>query len=113
MPTISEQMVRAVEHFPAETIVLVKGRVRRPPTPVKATTVHDAEIGVEEIHVVSRVTEHVPFTVYDAENILELDSEDSDDDDTQPGTPIPNGNGGASSCKLSGHQRLDRMISNL
>lgn len=87
---ITEQMVRAVEHYPTETIVLVTGMVRKPPTPVKATTVHDAEIGIQEIHVISRVTENVPFTVYDAENILELDSE-SDDEDTDPGNPIPNG----------------------
>lgn len=81
-------MVRAVEHYPVETIVLVKGNVRRPPTSVKATTIHDAEIAVEEIHVISKVTEHVPFTVYDAENILELDS---DDEETEPGSPLPNG----------------------
>lgn len=88
-PTISEQMVRAVEHYPIETIVLVKGRVRRPPAPVQATTIHDAEIAVEEIHVVARVAEHVPFTVYDAENILELDDSDSEDDNTEPGSPLP------------------------
>lgn len=84
-------MVRAVEHYPIETIVLVKGRVRRPPAAVTATTIHDAEIAVEEIHVVARVAEHVPFTVYDAENILQLDDSDSEDDTTGQGSPVPDG----------------------
>lgn len=88
--------MRAVEHYPTETIVLVKGNVRRPPTEVKAPTIHDAEIAVEEIHVISTVTENVPFTVYDAENILELDS---DDEDTEPGSPLPNGFGSQSICQ--------------
>lgn len=106
-PTISESMVRAVEHFPVETIVLVKGRVTRPPAAVKATTVHDAEIQVAEIHVISRVTEHVPFTVYDAENILELDSDD-DDDETDTGSPLPSGNDAESRTSIQSPTTMSR-----
>jgi aspartyl-tRNA synthetase len=85
---ISEQMVRAVEHFPAESIVLVKGKITQPPQPVQNATIHNAEIQVQEIHLLSQLTEHVPFTVYDAENIHKMalkdrEEHDSSDDDDQ------------------------------
>ncbi|KFY16359.1 hypothetical protein V492_01401 [Pseudogymnoascus sp. VKM F-4246] len=66
---ISEQMVRAVLHYPLESIVLVKGKVRSPPETVHSATIHDAEIQVQEIHLISQLSEHVPFSVYEAENI--------------------------------------------
>ncbi|KFY27476.1 hypothetical protein V493_03460 [Pseudogymnoascus sp. VKM F-4281 (FW-2241)] len=66
---ISEQMVRAVLHYPLESIVLVKGKIRSPPEPVHSTTIHDAEIQVHELHLISQLSEHVPFSVYEAENI--------------------------------------------
>ncbi|OBT66833.1 hypothetical protein VE03_04052 [Pseudogymnoascus sp. 23342-1-I1] len=66
---ISEQMVRAVLHYPLESIVLVKGKVRTPPETVHTATIHDAEIQVQEIHLISQLSEHVPFSVYEAENI--------------------------------------------
>jgi len=69
---ISEQMIRVVEHYPPESIVLVKGKVRQPPQPVQNATIHKTEILILEIHLVSQLTEHVPFTVYDAENIGKL-----------------------------------------
>lgn len=62
-------MVRAVLHYPLESIVLVKGKVRSPPEPVHTATIHDAEIQVQEIHLISQLSEHVPFSVYEAENI--------------------------------------------
>jgi hypothetical protein len=81
-PVISEQMVRAVEHYPIETIVLVKAKIRRPPQKVKNATIHDAELDIQEIHRVTQLTEHVPFTVYDAENITRnVDGDDSSDDE--------------------------------
>lgn len=67
--TICEQMVRSVEHLPTETVVLVTGKLRRPPQEVKGATIHNAELDVLEIHVVSKLTQHVPFTPYDAENV--------------------------------------------
>ncbi|KFY78560.1 hypothetical protein V499_02304 [Pseudogymnoascus sp. VKM F-103] len=66
---VSEQMVRAVLHYPLESIVLVKGKVRSPPDTVHTATIHDAEIEVQEIHLISQLSEHVPFSVYEAENI--------------------------------------------
>ena len=67
--TITERMVRSVEHYPAETIVVVHGKLRKAPQRVKNATIHDYEIDVYEVHKVSSLTENVPFTVYDAENI--------------------------------------------
>jgi ergosteryl-3beta-O-L-aspartate synthase len=78
--TISEQMVRSVEHYPSETIVVVIARVRKAPKRVKNATVHDYELEVWEVHKVTELTENVPFTVYDAENI-NRDREDIDDDE--------------------------------
>lgn len=78
-------MVRSVEHYPPESVVLVTGRVQRPPQDVKTTTIHNAEIVVHEIHLISQLTENVPFTVYDAENILHLKSDDDDSSDEENG----------------------------
>lgn len=78
--TISEQMVRSVEHYPSETIVVVIAKVRKAPKRVKNATVHDQELEVYEVHKVGNLTENVPFTVYDAENI-NRDKEDEDDDE--------------------------------
>ncbi len=73
-------MVRSVEHYPSETIVVVIARVRRAPNRVRNATVHDYELEVWEVHKVTELTENVPFTVYDAENI-NRDREDIDDQD--------------------------------
>ncbi|KAH8805694.1 aspartyl-tRNA synthetase-like protein [Xylogone sp. PMI_703] len=81
---ISEQMVRAIEHYQSETIVIVTGRVRKAVQRVKNATIHDYELDVFEVHRTARLTENVPFSVYDAENI-NRDKEESDeegDDDT-------------------------------
>ena len=77
--TITERMVRSIEHYPAETIVVVHGKLRKAPTRVKNATIHDYEIDVYEVHKVSSLTENVPFTVYDAENI-NRDKEDVAED---------------------------------
>lgn len=84
---ISEQMVRAIEHYQIETIVIVTGRVRKAVQRVKNATVHDYELDVFEVHRQARLTENVPFSVYDAENI-NRDKEDSDneEDDTSETT---------------------------
>jgi ergosteryl-3beta-O-L-aspartate synthase len=75
-------MVRSVEHYPSETIVVVIARVRKAPKRVKNATVHEHELEVWEVHKVGELTENVPFTVYDAENI-NRDKEDIDDDDEE------------------------------
>jgi hypothetical protein len=97
--TISEQMVRTVEHYPVETIVVAHAKIRKALQTVKNAAVHDYELEVYEIHRVSELTEHVPFTVYDAENINrekddfdgenEGEGSDSHDDTTSPTPSMP------------------------
>ncbi len=74
-------MVRSVEHYPSETIVVVHAKLRKAPKPVKNATIHDYELEVYEVHKVGDLTENVPFTVYDAENINRDREEDEDLDD--------------------------------
>lgn len=69
-------MVRSIERYPIESIVLVKARLRRPPQEVKNATIHNAEFEILEMHLISTLTERVPFTVYDAENSKRLEEED-------------------------------------
>ncbi|TVY92650.1 Aspartate--tRNA ligase, cytoplasmic [Lachnellula willkommii] len=93
--TISEQMVRSVEHYPSETIVVAYALLRKAPHRVKNATIHDYELEVYEIHKVGDLTENVPFTVYDAENI-NRDTEDVDDEELEDssilsGTDTPDG----------------------
>lgn len=64
---VSEHMVRWAEHIRAGTILLVKGKVQKPVQRIKRASVHDAEIMVSELHVVSERTDPVPFSVYDAD----------------------------------------------
>jgi hypothetical protein len=72
-------MVRSVEHYPLETIVVVFAKLRKAVKKVKNASVHDYEFEVYEVHKVGNLTEHVPFTVYDAENI-NREKEDLDED---------------------------------
>jgi aspartyl-tRNA synthetase len=89
--TISERMVRSVEHYPSETIVVVYALLRKAPKRVKNATIHDYELEVYEVHKVGNLTENVPFTVYDAENINrdkeDVEDEDSDEPLYPDGTP--------------------------
>lgn len=98
-------MVRSVEHYPSETIVVVHGKLRKAAQRVKNATIHDYEIDVYEVHKVSNLTENVPFTVYDAENI-NRDKEDVAEDnvnDAEEETPVLSPNVGTprSSTDLS------------
>lgn len=81
-------MVRSVERYPSETIVVVHGKLKKAPKPVKNATIHDYELEVYEVHKVGNLTESVPFTVYDAENI-NRDKDDGEDevDDAEEETP--------------------------
>lgn len=72
--------MRSVEHYPVESVVLVKGQVRKAPQKIKNATLHDAEILVYEIHLISKLTENVPFSVYDAENITKYADESTDEE---------------------------------
>ena len=88
--SIPERMVRSVEHYASETIVVVHGKLRKAPKRVKNATIHDYEIDVYEVHKVSSLTENVPFTVYDAENINRDKEDVAEDnvDDAEEETPI-------------------------
>ena len=77
----SAHMVRWAEHLPIESIVLVKGLVQEPKAKqgeVKGALIHDREIFIREMHVVSKLNEHLPFSVHEAEVTQEeADAEDS------------------------------------
>ncbi|KAJ7731776.1 aspartyl-tRNA synthetase cytoplasmic [Mycena metata] len=67
--TVSEDMVRWMERLPLETIVRVSGVLQAPgdgQSAVHNATVHNMEILIESMHVVSQVTKHVPFDIEDA-----------------------------------------------
>lgn len=71
---VSGHMVHWAEHMPMESIVLIKGSVQKPKAKegeVIGAFIHDKEIMVSEMHVVSKLTEHLPFTVNEAEVSLE------------------------------------------
>lgn len=64
---VSQAFVVWAEHIPIETVVLVKGQLKRPNEPVQATTLHDFEIAIHELHVVATLTKDLPFSVYQAD----------------------------------------------
>lgn len=67
---VSENMVRFVERLPAETIVLVRGVVQNPQSvgqkDIHYTSIHNVEVKVHTLHVVSQVTIAPPFNIHDA-----------------------------------------------
>lgn len=75
---IPPHMVYWVEHLPVESIVLVRGKVQEAKSKqgeVIGATVKEVEILIESLHVESRVTDHLPFTVHEAE-ITRQEAED-------------------------------------
>jgi aspartyl-tRNA synthetase len=72
-------MIRSVERYPSETIVIVHAKIRKSPKRVKNATIHTHEFEVYEIHKVADLAENVPFSVYDAENI-NRDKEEVDEE---------------------------------
>ncbi|KAJ7461302.1 aspartyl-tRNA synthetase cytoplasmic [Mycena galericulata] len=66
---ISENMVRWMEHLPLETIVRVSGVLQAPAdgqSRIHNASVHNMEILIKTMHVVSQVTKHVPFDIENA-----------------------------------------------
>ena len=58
------------EHIDIESVVLVKGIVQTPKAKqgeIIGTTIHHLEISIHELHVESKLTESLPFTVHEAE----------------------------------------------
>lgn len=67
---IPHHMLYWAEHLDPETVVLVKGIVQEPKAKegqILGTSIHDVEISVHELHVEAQVTDHLPFSVYEAE----------------------------------------------
>lgn len=67
---VSKHMVYWAEHIPVESIVLVRGVVQEPKAKegeVVGAFIHDMEVLVQELKVVSQLDEHLPFTVAEAE----------------------------------------------
>ncbi|OKL59651.1 hypothetical protein UA08_05129 [Talaromyces atroroseus] len=60
-------MVSWAEHLRTGTIVQVRGVVQTPAVPVLGCTYHDVELAIEQLHVVVRREDAVPFSVYEAE----------------------------------------------
>ena len=73
---VSTHMVQWTERIPAESIVLVKGRLQRSEVPIMGCSIRDLEISIQELHVVSRKEELVPFTPYEAEVCKEIENQD-------------------------------------
>lgn len=63
----STGMVSWAEHLRTGTIVRVRGVVQTPAVPVLGCTYHDVELSIDQLHVVVRREESVPFSVYEAE----------------------------------------------
>jgi aspartyl-tRNA synthetase len=55
---ISEHMVRWAEHLRSGSILLVTDNVQRPVQDVTGTSVHDAEVLIEKLHVARSVRAH-------------------------------------------------------
>lgn len=70
---VSRKMVRWAESVNPESICLVQGRVQKSPEEIKSTTVHDAEIIVEKLHVISEAPQTLPFPILDASRPAELE----------------------------------------
>lgn len=73
---ISTHMVQWAESIPTESIVLVKGYLQHPEVPVTGCSVHSLEISIQELHVVTRKEESVPFTPYEAEVSKETENKE-------------------------------------
>ncbi len=64
---ISGSMIRWAEHIRSGSIVIVKGKLQHPEQKAKTASIHELEILVEELHVVTKRTHSIPFSVYEAE----------------------------------------------
>ncbi|KAL9125207.1 MAG: hypothetical protein Q9217_005555 [Psora testacea] len=76
---ITTHMVQWAERIPVDSIVLVKGQIRKPEQTVKGCTIHDVELEISGLHVIARRLESVPFTPY--ENDVSKEHEEDEDAD--------------------------------
>ncbi|AGO11735.1 AaceriADL039Cp [[Ashbya] aceris (nom. inval.)] len=64
--TVSKQMVKWVGSLNLESIVLVRGVVRKVEEPVKSATVQDFEIQITQLHTISETPQQLPILIEDA-----------------------------------------------
>lgn len=64
---VSTHFVRWAEHISLESIVLVKGTLVKAKEEVRGASIHDAEIAIRELHIISEPTDSLPFNVYEAD----------------------------------------------
>lgn len=67
---VSEHMVRWAEHLPVETVLDIRGVIQQPKAKegeVTGAFIHKMEVGIKELHVVAKLSEHLPFSVMEAE----------------------------------------------
>ncbi|KAJ1919813.1 aspartate--tRNA ligase dps1 [Mycoemilia scoparia] len=62
---ISKIMVKFIKSIPSESIVAIEGKVVKPSEPVQSCSVHDAEIHIQKIYVISRAGP-IAFSLEDA-----------------------------------------------
>ncbi|KAI9494907.1 hypothetical protein BDB00DRAFT_816276 [Zychaea mexicana] len=75
--TISKPMVKFCVGIPAESIVIVEGKITKPVDEVKSCTISDAELAISKIHVVSEAQGRLAFSLEDASR-RETDYEQED-----------------------------------
>ncbi|GAA6022132.1 hypothetical protein JCM10207_000772 [Rhodosporidiobolus poonsookiae] len=63
---VSKKMVRWVEGIHDESIVQVEATVAKAKEPIKSCTVHDYELKIKKIHLVSEAPAQLPFNMNDA-----------------------------------------------
>lgn len=77
---ITEHMIRWTRRLLVESVVLVTGVVQDPPVAVIGASLHDVELKVRSIHLVSAAAVPVPFDVYHAELVPREDMNAADTD---------------------------------
>ncbi|OJD17491.1 aspartate-tRNA(Asn) ligase [Emergomyces pasteurianus Ep9510] len=73
----SSLMIQWAEHIRVGSIVKVKGVLTRSKVPVVGCTIHDVELDIQELHVIVRRDDPIPFSVYEAE-LLSRDEKKTD-----------------------------------
>lgn len=66
---ISEQFVRWAEHLHPESIVHVRGEVRKAPEPIKSCSIHGLELSIESMHVLVSIDQPLSIDVYGMDQV--------------------------------------------
>ncbi|KAF9069264.1 hypothetical protein BDP27DRAFT_1421233 [Rhodocollybia butyracea] len=84
---VTTHMVRWVSRLEEETILHVRGVVQKPQVQdgqVRRASVHDVELDLLQVHVIVKVAEPVPFSVYEADLSASKDTEEDSDSEDGP-----------------------------